>query len=336
MTGDDEAGIADFEGRVAIVTGAGGGVGGAIAIELARRGCAVVVNDLGVNVAGTGAGDTDAEATVRRIRAAGGTAIADRSSVTDAAAVQALARRAVSELGSVDVLVNTAGIVFGGGLQQATQPEWDRLLDVHVGGHLNCMQAVLPYMSEHRYGRIVNVTSGAGLQRVAVETSVYGTAKRAIAALTWTLGHRSPPGVTINALSPIALTRMVTGAASAARAGATPSTNGTDEAAPSNALDFAHMPRPEALAPVAAFMCSERCGWLNGQIVFTNGSEASVVAGPRLIEAVHIDPSSAGGGVDLADAVRKALIPAARAGMTTGGSMPRIARSDTSGGREER
>src|SRR4051812_23039884 len=184
----------DLTGRVAIVTGAGGGIGAAVATELARRGARVVVNDLGVNPLGTAAGDSSASATVEAITAAGGTAVADTSSVTDSGAVARMVSRAVEEWGSVDILVNTAGVVPSGRLDAIDQPTWDRLVSVHLGGHATCIHAVLPTMERQGYGRILSVTSGAGLQRVAVDTAVYGTAKRAISALTVLLSMQAPDG----------------------------------------------------------------------------------------------------------------------------------------------
>ena len=251
-------------------------------MELARRGASVVVNDLGVNPLGTGAGDSSADATVARIVEGGGTAVADTSSVTDADAVERMVRRSVDGLGRVDILVNTAGVVPSGRLDDIDQAAWDRLVGVHVGGHINTVNAVLPHMERQRYGRILNVTSGAGLQRVAAETAVYGTAKRAISALTVALARRAPAGVTINALSPIALTRMVAGPAQAAAA-----SRGASGGPPGYGLDFGNMPAPAALAPVVAYLCGDGVDWLNGRIVFTNGQEASVIVPPRLIEAVH-------------------------------------------------
>jgi NAD(P)-dependent dehydrogenase (short-subunit alcohol dehydrogenase family) len=320
----ERGGPGDLSGRVAVVTGAGGGIGAAVAMELARRGASVVVNDLGVNPLGTAAGDSSAEATVARIVEEGGTAVADTSSVTDADAVERMVRRAVDDLGSVDILVNPAGVVPSGRLDDIDQAAWDRLLGVHVGGHINTVNAVLPHMERQGYGRILNVTSGAGLQRVAAETAVYGTAKRAISALTVALARRAPAGVTINALSPIALTRMVAGPAQAAAA-----SRGASGGPPGYGLDFGNMPAPEALAPVVAYLCGDGVDWLNGRIVFTNGQEASVIVPPRLIEAVHASAWARADG-DMGDALASVLAPAARAGATTGGSMPRVVARATS------
>jgi NAD(P)-dependent dehydrogenase (short-subunit alcohol dehydrogenase family) len=309
----------DLTGRVALVTGAGGGVGGAVALELAARGASVVVNDLAVDVSGIGKGDTRPESTVTRIEAAGGTAVADGTSVADAGAVAAMVERTLGRFGRLDILVEPAGIVTGGPLDQVDQPAWDRLLDVHVGGHLNCLRAALPVMAAQGYGRILNVTSGAGLQRVAAGTTAYGTAKRAIAALTWALGAHPPAGVTINALSPIAATRMI------ARPGSPPAPAAPEGGSAASApLDLSHMPPAEALAPVVAYLCGERTSWLCGQVVFTNGVEASLVAPPRLIESVHRGAWSADGGPGIGDVVGALVTASAQAGVTTGGSMPRL------------
>src|SRR5207248_11482082 len=151
-------------------------------------------------------------------------------------------RRAVDELGRVDVLVNTAGIVPSGQLDAIDQAAWDRLVGVHVGGHINCVRAVFPVMQRQGYGRILCVTSGAGLQRVAAEAAVYGTAKRVISALAVALARQAPAGVTVNALSPIALTRMVAGPAQEAAA-----SRGSSGGPPRLGLDFGNIAAAEAL-----------------------------------------------------------------------------------------
>jgi hypothetical protein len=156
-------------------------------------------------------------------------------------------------------------------------------------------------------GRLLHVTSGAGLARVAAESPVYGCAKRAVAGLTWRLAAATPRGVTVNALSPIAATRMV--AAPPAPAGG-------------YQLDFGAMPAPAALAPVVAALCGPDAGWLHGRIVFTNGSELTLVDGPRLVEA--IDGGAFGAPANLDAALMRTVVAAHAVQRTTGGAMPRL------------
>ncbi len=194
--------------RVAVVTGAGGGIGGAVAAELARRGLAVVVMDPGTGLHGEPLNEPTAAATAQRITEAGGTARASVASVTDRAALRALFREVVTEFGSLDVVVNPAGIVPAEQFPHASQHDWSQVIGIHLGGYLNVLAEALPLMVTAGSGRIVGVTSGAGLARAAAASAAYGCAKRAVAAVTWELGARLPDGVTLNALSPIASTRM--------------------------------------------------------------------------------------------------------------------------------
>ncbi|HEY3188927.1 MAG TPA: SDR family NAD(P)-dependent oxidoreductase [Solirubrobacteraceae bacterium] len=297
----------DLAGRVTLVTGGGGGIGAAVAEELGRLGSAVVVLDAGVALDGQSPGEPTAAATAARIVAAGGRAVAETTSVTDAAGVQDAVARTVRDLGGLDQVVEAAGIVRGGTLADATVDDWAATFGVHLGGHIAVATAAVPVMAAAGHGRLLHVTSGAGLARVAAESPVYGCAKRAVAGLTWRLAAAAPPGVTVNALSPIAATRMV--AAPRAPAGG-------------YQLDFGAMPAPAALAPVVAALCGPDAGWLHGRIVFTNGSELTLVDGPRLVEA--IDGSAFGAPADLDAALVRTVVAAHAVQRTTGGAMPRL------------
>ncbi len=294
--------------RVAIVTGGGGGIGSEVSVELARRGATVVVLDNGDSLRGEPLGERSAEATVRRIEAAGGCAVAAPISVTDAAAVHGLVEETVARFGSLDIVVNTAGILRFPRIADASAEDWAAVLGVHLGGYLNLLAATLPRMLAAGYGRIVGVTSGVGLARTSVDGPAYGSAKRAVAALTWQLGPVLAAGVAVNALSPIAATRMVTEGLVAA--GADP-----------RGLDLSAMPQPQHMAPAAARLASEQFGWCRGRVLFSAGSELSLIAPPRLIEAV------ATGGVGAAAAlgalVPLVLAPAQAQQRSTGGSNPR-------------
>ena len=301
-------GRADFTDRVALVTGGGGGIGAAVAKELARRGATVIVSDAGVSLAGEPLGESTAAATVDRIVAAGGRAQADTTSVTDAAAVGDLVARTVRDHGGLDVVVEAAGIVRSGTLGEADDDDWRDTFAVHLGGHLAVAAAALPVMRDAGAGRLLHVTSGAGLARVAAESPIYGSAKRAVARLTWGLAAVAPDGVTVNALSPIAATRMV--AAPPVPAGG-------------YQLDFGAMPAPDALAPVVAALCGPDAAWLHGRVVFTNGSEMTLVDGPQVVEL--LDATAFASTTALDTALAGTLVPAHAAQRTTGGAMPRLA-----------
>jgi NAD(P)-dependent dehydrogenase (short-subunit alcohol dehydrogenase family) len=296
-------------GRVAVVTGGGGGIGSAAAAELARRGATVVVADPGVGVQGGPPAEPTAQQTTDKITAAGGRARASTVSVTDAAAVRSLFDEVAAEFGSLDVVLNPAGIIRYPSADRSAEEDWTAVVDVHLNGYLNVLAAALPIMARAGYGRVAGFTSGAGLARAAGGNAAYGCAKRAVAALTWQLGRVAPPGVTVNALSPIAATRMVRPAPPATAPGV-------------GGLDLSSLPPAEAMAPAAAYMAGEHFGWCSGQVIFSAGTELSVIGAPRMLEAIRID-----GTPDLAAvldaAVPAVLGPAEAEQRSTGGSNPR-------------
>src|SRR5574343_1030692 len=153
----------DFTGRVAIVTGAGGGLGKQHALALARRGAKVLVNDLGGAVDGSGGSVSAAQAVVDEIRAAGGEALANGASVTDFAAVEAMMQQAVDAWGRVDILVNNAGILRDKSFAKMDMADVRLVVDVHLMGAVHCCKAVWPTMTEQKYGRILMTTSSSGL-----------------------------------------------------------------------------------------------------------------------------------------------------------------------------
>ncbi len=198
----------DFKGRVAIVTGAGGGLGRQHALALARRGAKVVVNDLGGARDGSGHSLSAAEAVVAEIRAAGGEAIANGASVTDFEAVQAMVQQAVSTWGRVDILVNNAGILRDKTFAKMDLADFRLVLDVHLMGAVHCTKAVWPHMLEQKYGRILMTTSSTGLYGNFGQTN-YGAAKLALVGFMQTLAlEGAKHDIRVNALAPTAATRM--------------------------------------------------------------------------------------------------------------------------------
>jgi len=266
-----------LEGRVAIVTGAGRGLGRAHALELARHGATVVVNDLGVGVDGEREpGASPAESVVAEIEAHGGSAMADGTSVTDWSGIEALVTRVVQRCGRLDAVVNNAGFLRDRMLTSMTEDEFDAVLEVHVKGAFTLTRHACAHWraqakaGETVTGRIVNTTSGAGLWGNIGQTN-YGAAKSAIAGMTTIVAmEMARYGVTANAISPIAATRMLAGTDIVDDAD-----QGGDEGAWSR-LD------PANASPVVAWLTSLDSGWLSGAVLRIDGNTVSRVDGHHL------------------------------------------------------
>lgn len=203
--------LADFKGRVAIVTGAGGGLGRSHALLLARLGAKVVVNDLGGNLNGNGASRTAAQAVVDEITATGGEAIANGASVTDFSQVEVMVAEAIKRWGRVDILVNNAGILRDKTFAKMSLDDFRVVVDVHLMGAVNCSKAVWQIMRDQNYGRIVMTTSSSGLFGNFGQSN-YGAAKMALVGLMQTLsleGERH--NIRINCVAPTGATRMMEG-----------------------------------------------------------------------------------------------------------------------------
>jgi NAD(P)-dependent dehydrogenase (short-subunit alcohol dehydrogenase family) len=201
----------EFKGQVAIVTGAGGGLGRAHALALAARGAKVLVNDLGGARDGSGGSVSAAEAVAAEIRAAGGEALANGASVTDFAAVQAMVQQAMTAWGRVDILVNNAGILRDKTFAKMELADFELVLQVHLMGAVHCNKAVWPIMNAQKYGRILMTTSSTGLYGNFGQTN-YGAAKLALVGLMQTLAlEGAKNNIRVNCLAPTAHTRMTEG-----------------------------------------------------------------------------------------------------------------------------
>ena len=201
----------EFKGRVAIVTGAGGGLGRQHALALAARGAKVLVNDLGGARDGSGGSVSAAQAVVDEILAAGGEAIANGASVTDFVAVQAMVQQAVDAWGRVDILVNNAGILRDKSFAKMELADFELVVDVHLMGAVHCTKAVWALMNEQKYGRIVMTTSSSGLYGNFGQSN-YGAAKMALVGLMQTLSIEGAKNdIRVNCLAPTAATRMTEG-----------------------------------------------------------------------------------------------------------------------------
>ncbi len=306
--------------RVVVVTGGGGGIGAAIAEELGRTGAFVVTMDPLVSVDGSEQLPTPQETTAGRIVAAGGSARASAVSVTDRDGVRSLFAGLVDELGGLDAVVNVAGITRPTSFAKGTEQDWLDVLAVHLDGYLNILDAAMPIMSAAGHGRILGVTSGSGWR--PANTGAYGCAKRAVASLTWQLGRCAPPGVVVNAMSPIAATRMVTAALNRARPA---SAVGSDKASAPSAtggLSLASMPTPEQLGPLGAHLVDDALSWCSGRVIFAGGSEIAVIDEPRLLEVVRSDGVTS--------------LPHVLEAVTTGALAPAEANQATNGGSNSR
>ncbi len=271
-----------LDGRVAVVTGAGRGLGRAHALALAAAGAAVVVNDLGTGLGGEATGESPAEGVVEEIRAAGGSAVADGSSVSDWAACAGIVARAVDAFGRLDIVVNNAGITRDRMLTSSTEQDFDATFAVHVKGSYALSHHACRYWreafkrGEPVSGRIINTTSGSGMFGNVGQTA-YGSAKAALIGLTVTTAlEMRRYGVTANAISPIAITRMTENLMKPSAAGA-------------------FEPRDPANASgVVVYLGSAEASWLTGQVLRIDGDRVQRMQGWQ-IAGEH--QSAAGGAV---------------------------------------
>ena len=269
--GEEAAELADklgepirFDGRAAIVTGAGGGLGRAYALELARRGAVVVVNDLGGARDGSGGSRSLADAVVKEINEAGGTAVASYDSVATLAGGESIVAAALDAFGRVDILINNAGILRDKSFAKMTPQMWDDVLTVHLQGAFNVTRPAFEVMKKQGYGRVVMTTSAAGLFGNFGQAN-YGAAKMGLVGMMNTLkleGARYE--IKVNTVAPLAATRL------------------TEDVLPP---DFLAKLDPDYVTPLVLYLCSERCS--DSGLVLNAGmgfySRAAVVSGPGVL-----------------------------------------------------
>jgi NAD(P)-dependent dehydrogenase (short-subunit alcohol dehydrogenase family) len=264
-----------LEGRVAIVTGSGRGIGASVAKMFASEGAAVVVNDLGASVDGEGHDDSPAAQVVNQIKAAGGQAVANGDSVSDYDAAENIIRTALNEFGRLDILVNVAGILRDRMVFNMTEAEWDAVIAVHLKGTFNTTKFASIYWRQAREGdyRLINFSSVSGIHGAPGQPN-YAAAKMGIVGFTYSCANAlGRYGVTSNAISPGAATRM------------TATVPDTRRRAPSNEDDPARS--PDNVAIPITYMASKRSGWLNGQIVHASGYTIALYNQPEQIRTLQ-------------------------------------------------
>jgi len=272
-----------LEGKVAIVTGSGRGIGRGEALLLASEGCRVVVNDLGGSAAGDGADATPADEVVAEIKKMGGDAIPNYDSVTAMEGGERMVKAALDKWGRLDILVNNAGILRDRMLFNMAEEEWDAVIAVHLKGHFTVTKHAALVFRQQRSGRIVNTSSESGLGNMGQAN--YSAAKEGIIGLTRTaaldLGRY---GVTCNAIRPRAGTRLTISpelreamerARAAAQAGGNP-----DESSAQGAMSQIQALKPEFVAPIVVYLCTDAAANVNGRDFIVGGNEISLVSLP--------------------------------------------------------
>lgn len=227
-----------LDGRVAIITGAGAGIGRSHALELGKRGAMVVVNDLGAALDGSGNSISPANDVVAEITGAGGKAVANYDSVATMEGAEKIVKTAIDTFGTLDIVVNNAGIVRDKGFGKMAEEDWDWVQKVHLQGTFNVTRAAWPVMKEHNYGRVIFTSSGVGLYGNFGQAN-YSAAKMGMIGLMNTLRiEGAKNNILVNAIAPNAATRM------------------TKNVLPPQVYD--HL-KPEYISPLVAYLCSEHC-----------------------------------------------------------------------------
>ncbi len=271
-----------LEGKVAIVTGAGRGIGLAHAMALAKHGAKVVVNDPGVNRDGTGTSNVADEA-VAAIKEAGGEAIANYDSVATLEGGEAIVKSAVEKLGGIHILVNNAGFLRDKSSWTMSEEEFEAVVKVHLFGHFNCIRAAAPIMRQQRWGRIINTSSEAGAFGNFGQAN-YASAKEGIVGLTRVVAREMGKyGVTCNAIRPQAATRMTMTEdvlANIAQIG------GLKDAQEAEKV-FMSTASPDFISPIILFLCAEEAANVNGRVFLAGGGKFGLYNEPEVIASVE-------------------------------------------------
>ena len=238
---DNEFGL---QGRTALITGAGGGLGRQHALLFAKHGANVVVNDLGGSADGSGKGSAMADAVVEEIKSTGGKAVANYDSVSDAAGAESMIQTAIENFGSIDIVVNNAGILRDKSFTKMTEEDWDLVFAVHVKGAYHVTKAAWPHMRENKWGRVIMTASASGIYGNFGQTN-YSCAKMGLVGFGQTLALEGEKyNIRTNVIAPVAISRM------------------TEALMPETIHDTI---KPDFVAPLVVFLCSEKCD-VNGEV----------------------------------------------------------------------
>jgi len=263
-----------LDGKVAVVTGAGRGIGREISLLMSREGARVVVNDLGSSDHGEGADKGVAGEVVDEIRAGGGQAVSNPDSVASWEGAHRIIQTALDSFGRIDIVVNNAGIVRDRMIFKMSEQEWDAVLDVHLKGTFNCIRAASPHMRDRNWGRFVNFTSTSGLIGNVGQAN-YGAAKLGIVALSKiTALDMKRYNVTSNCIAPFAWTRLI-------------ATIPTDTEEQKRRVEKLKKMSPADVAPLAVFLAGEQAANITGQVFGVRGKEIFLFSQPRIVRSIH-------------------------------------------------
>jgi NAD(P)-dependent dehydrogenase (short-subunit alcohol dehydrogenase family) len=268
-----------IDGKVAIITGAGRGIGASISRLFAAEGAKLVVNDLGGHTDGTGGDEGPAKQIAGEINAAGGAAVPDGGDIGDTATGERLVQTAIKEFGRLDIVVNVAGILRDRMIFNLSEGDWDEVIRVHLKGHYNTVRPASAYWREQRnpqgHYRVINFTSVSGLDGSPGQPN-YAAAKMGIVGLTYSLAQGlARYGVTANAIAPGAATRLTATVPSDKRV--------QREERP--AEEDRRM-SPDNIAPVALYLASDQSDWLSGRVVSSAGFEVGLYENPQIIRQI--------------------------------------------------
>ena len=264
-----------LEGKVALITGAGRGIGRGMALLMASKGAKVIVNDIGTSPDGEGTDATPAEEVVAEIKAAGGEAVANGDTVTEFDGATNMVKQALDTFGGLHIIVNNAGILRDRMLHKMSPEDWLGVLAVHLTGHFNVTRAAINHFREQEWGRIINFTSTSGIVGNLGQTN-YGSAKLGIFAFTRILALETSrfENITANAISPFAYTRMIA------------TIPVKDEASKARVEKIKKM-KAEDIAPVVTWLCSEEAKAVSGQIFGVRAGEIMIFSQPRPTRSIH-------------------------------------------------
>jgi NAD(P)-dependent dehydrogenase (short-subunit alcohol dehydrogenase family) len=276
--------VGALDGRVAVITGAGRGIGREHALLFAREGAAVVVNDLGGASDGTGASQSPADEVVAEIKGKGGRAVANYDNVASMEGGERMVKQALDSFGRLDILVNNAGILRDRMLFNMTEEEWDAVIAVHLKGHFTATKFASIIFRQQRSGRIINTSSESGLGNMGQAN--YSAAKEGIIGLTRTAARDlGRYGVTVNAIRPRAKSRLTVSPQmeeAARRSREAGIRNDTD-----GAISMMDQLLPEYVAPMVAYLATDEAGYINGRNFLVGGNQISLLTEPEFGKTIY-------------------------------------------------